>query len=633
MEPSGDRWPDARSYFPAVSSPKQCIRDNRLHRLSVERHLGGRVPFGRNGRFGSVFKFTGNGEAFALKVFIRNAPKRQLRYRLIGEHLAQAKAATPRLISFNYDEKGIRVKGSWYPTLVMDWSSGIPLDKYLAKWLESRPGDRARLCNEWVETVRDLRSHKIAHGDLHHENVLVKEDGTFQLIDYDGMFVPEMRDEKLPAAEVGWPAYQHPARGAAPYRTDYFDERLDDFSALVILLNLAAVDNHTWTAHHNDDDKLLISEQDLCKPSESDLLAGLAERLGPVATLTRLLKQAAEGAIEAIPPFETVVADPDVQALLKGEIADQPTPARQRPLGSRRPSLLPQFPDEPSSSSSARPADVPKSRDRTSPAGRERRTAPQAPTSELTGREKEVARLVAKGLSTSEIANELKLAQQTVTRHLRNLRTKAGSDSMEALTSWARANFPPPPERQAGKPPSPRPKKPQKKPTAKTGPPRAATAAAARRPASPPPREAPIASPSKPQPQRQAPAGQLPDLAGLFSDPSSSPMIAAENLALARLTEEGEAHLRANRNQKALRAFDQALSHQPRFVPALVGRGEARRRMRRFEEALSDLKLALSLQPKNARALQVRSETNRDAGRKVRAWADRVRARWRQENA
>jgi hypothetical protein len=77
-----DRWPDARANFPAVSNPTQYI---------------------------------------ALKVFIRNALKRQLRYRLIGEHLAQAKAATPRLVSFNYDEKRDPDQGQ----LVSDFSHGL----------------------------------------------------------------------------------------------------------------------------------------------------------------------------------------------------------------------------------------------------------------------------------------------------------------------------------------------------------------------------------------------------------------------------------------------------------------------------------------------------------------------------
>ena len=87
--------------------------------------------------------------------------------------------------------------------------------------------------------------------------------------------------------------------------------------------------------------------------------------------------------------------------------------------------------------------------------------------------------------------------------------------------------------------------------------------------------------------------------------------------------------MRADRTQEAVRAFDQALALNSRHAPALVGRGEANRRLQRFEDALRDLKLAVRLQPNDARTLQIRSETNREAGRKVRAMADRLRAKWR----
>ena len=661
LESPAGTWPDAKAYFHAVSNPAQYIRDERLHHMSVEPHpqLGTRVPFGRNGRFGSVFKFTGNDETFALKVFVRNAPRRQLRYRLIGEHLTQAKLATPRLISFKYDDQGIRVRGVWYPTLVMDWSSGVPLDKYLTEWLKSQQGNRARLCNEWVQTVRGLKSHKIAHGDLQHENILVKDNGTFQLIDYDGMFVPGMRDLQLQAAEVGRPAYQHPARTTRPHRTDYFDERLDDFSALVILLSLAAVDPRTWKAH-DDDDKLIISEQDLRKPSESKLLAALAGRRGPVAKLTRLLIQAAEGAIEAVPSFETVVADPDVQGLLDRS-TDQPAPPRQRARGSLPPGLLPRSPSE--SVSSVRRADVPAPRVSTSPAapavpaaqasGEVRRAA----TPQLTSREAEVARLLAKGLSAPDIANELRLARPTVAGYLRALRTKSETDSMEALTAWAGALFPARQTAELPPPPTKKPKTPEQQRKATTRPHRATAGAAA-----PPvigtrraPREAPAAAQSQPQPQRVVSAEQLPDLTRLFDNPSSrsartggrppfprpsgtpSPglirltpaQLRRQSAEVRKLTAEGEAHLRADRTQEAVRAFDQALALNSRHAPALVGRGEANRRLQRFEDALRDLKLAVRLQPNDARTLRIRSETNREAGRKVRAMADRLRAKWR----
>ena len=37
-----------------------------------------------------------------------------------------------------------------------------------------------------------MREHVIAHGDLQHGNIIVQDDGTIRLVDYDGCYVPEL---------------------------------------------------------------------------------------------------------------------------------------------------------------------------------------------------------------------------------------------------------------------------------------------------------------------------------------------------------------------------------------------------------------------------------------------------------
>ena len=84
----------------------------------------------------------------------------------------------------------------------------------------------------------------MAHGDLQHGNILVQAGGQLKVVDYDGMFVPGMSRLGMEAAESGLPAYQHPSRA----RPDYFDARLDDFAALVLLLTLASMTLDRWRA-------------------------------------------------------------------------------------------------------------------------------------------------------------------------------------------------------------------------------------------------------------------------------------------------------------------------------------------------------------------------------------------------
>jgi DNA-binding NarL/FixJ family response regulator len=55
----------------------------------------------------------------------------------------------------------------------------------------------------------------------------------------------------------------------------------------------------------------------------------------------------------------------------------------------------------------------------------------------LTGREVEVVRLTAAGLTNRDIAQRLFLSEKTVARHLSNIYIKLGIGSRAAATAWA----------------------------------------------------------------------------------------------------------------------------------------------------------------------------------------------------
>ena len=100
--------------------------------------------------------------------------------------------------------------------------------------------------------------------------------------------------------------YQHPKR----YR-GYFDERLDHFAALVILLSLASLNRARWQRYHTDDNCLIVKESDLLDPAQSPMLTELSQSAdAPLRKLASLLR-AASGSLNAISPFGQVVADPD----------------------------------------------------------------------------------------------------------------------------------------------------------------------------------------------------------------------------------------------------------------------------------------------------------------------------------
>src|SRR5262249_6439333 len=158
------------------------------------------------------------------------------------------------LVGFSYDAEGIFVSRTrrWFPALVMEWIHGTPLDHFLGEQFQRRGQiDNRQLCQAWMDLMLGLGHRQVAHGDLQHGNILVQADGSLKLVDYDGMFVPAMRKAGLKASEGGLAAYQHPKRNPG-----YFDERLDCFAGLLILLSLAAADAGRWRRYHTDDNSL-----------------------------------------------------------------------------------------------------------------------------------------------------------------------------------------------------------------------------------------------------------------------------------------------------------------------------------------------------------------------------------------
>ena len=69
------------------------------------------------------------------------------------------------------------------------------------------------------------------------------------------------------------------------------------------------------------------------------------------------------------------------------------------------------------------------------------------PPSTLTRREREIALLVARGLSNRGVAEELVISPATVARHVTNILTKLGFSSRAQIAAWTVDNIPtePPP--------------------------------------------------------------------------------------------------------------------------------------------------------------------------------------------
>ena len=243
-------------------------------------------PIMSSGNFAVVFKMrdVSTGRLFAVKCFTKEQEGRSERYAKITEELQFV--YSPYILHVQYIDRELFVNTTncdeeEFPVLVMDWVEGQPLDAYLRENMDDEYALQMlayRFCNmgAW------LLSQPFAHGDLKPDNILVRDDGTLVLVDYDGMYVPSMKGEKT--YEIGSPDFRHPQRTA-----DDFDEHIDDFSIASIALSLKAIVLDTQLySQYAAADRLLFSTADYRDISQSSALQAIV-RLSSDAELSLLL--------------------------------------------------------------------------------------------------------------------------------------------------------------------------------------------------------------------------------------------------------------------------------------------------------------------------------------------------------
>ena len=218
------------------------------------------LPIMSSGNFAVVFKMKDvqSGKFYAIKCFLKEQEGRAESYRLIEEELE--KITSPYLISIHYITKELFVDTNQtseteFPVLQMDWIEGVTLDKYLRENLDNSYNIEM-LTYRFSVMTQWLISQPFAHGDLKPDNILICDTGELVLVDYDGMYVPTMKGQK--ARELGSPDFRHPLR-----TENDFDEHIDDFSLISILLSLRAIFiDSSLLEKYGATDRLLFSERD-----------------------------------------------------------------------------------------------------------------------------------------------------------------------------------------------------------------------------------------------------------------------------------------------------------------------------------------------------------------------------------
>ena len=352
-------WPGITDFTEAVQNPRLCFKGAELEAGAVSLNRRG-MPLVFSGAFASVYPVSVGGRTFAVRCFTREVKDQQERYNQLSEYLIDV--LPPSFVHFEFIERGISVKGAWYPIVKMEWVAGEALSAFVGANLNA-PDVLRRVAAQWRGgPSASLRGLGIAHNDLQHGNVMVQADGRIRLVDYDGMFLPQFRGQRSP--ELGHKNFQHPLRTAEDY-----DAYVDNFPALVVYLSLraAASDPGLW-AFYNDDN-LIFTRSDYADPTQSELFKRLKRSSDEaVAKLAERLEECCALPVKDVPDLETVLQgipsgpapSPSAAPPPPASAAPAPAPPPSPAAGGYRQALQARLaaPAQPASPS-ARPAPAP----------------------------------------------------------------------------------------------------------------------------------------------------------------------------------------------------------------------------------------------------------------------------------
>jgi len=263
--------------YPLISEYIEAIKsaEDNFEELSYLRPVLGTdgLPVMTGGNFAEVFKMKDvkTGKFYAIKCFTKEQKGRAEAYRQISKELKDV--SSPYLTSVRYIENELFVdtdqtKETEFPVLLMDWVEGKTLDRYLRDNLNDKYAIEM-LAYRFSQLAQWLLLQPFAHGDLKPDNIIVREDGTLVLVDYDGMFVPDMRGQM--ARELGSPDFRHPLRNE-----NEFDQGIDDFPVMSILISLIGISKSPdLLSKYGAPDRLLFSKTDYANIDQQNIIKDL----------------------------------------------------------------------------------------------------------------------------------------------------------------------------------------------------------------------------------------------------------------------------------------------------------------------------------------------------------------------
>lgn len=219
----------------SIKNPQICFCDPFLKKGVAEMFNGRPICF--SGNYGAVFKFKCEGNTKAVRIWTKDLnvmPELPARAKLLSDKIHQLK--NEYFLDFQFQEKGLLVSGTWTPIVIMDWCKGKNLKDAISCNLDN-PKNIRKIARNFLDLINLFHKEGLSHGDLQHGNILIGEDFSIKLIDYDSLYIPcKEFDNKIEEIK-GLPDYQHPNR----MQNKYANSKVDYFSELIIYLSLIAL--------------------------------------------------------------------------------------------------------------------------------------------------------------------------------------------------------------------------------------------------------------------------------------------------------------------------------------------------------------------------------------------------------
>lgn len=314
-------YPSFEQYNNAFSAHQRLLSDPELQKGDVAK-TGLGTPLAISGGFALTYTIKSASKKYAVRCFHRESKALERRYQAIARRLAQLRS--PYFLDFEFQSKGISVDGKAYPIVKMAWAQGVTLGEFLED-NHGKKGALSTLPASLLALSSFLEKERVAHGDINLGNMMVSASGAIQLIDYDGMFVEDIRD--LGSSELGHINFQHPDRKAK----NPFEPTMDRFSLIALSLALKALNEEPalWDKTTCDPDGTVFRASDFIDPASSSVFSELM-RKPALASHAKNFAAVCRAPIEKTPSLEDFLAGKNIPAGVI-QISVKPQEGRPKP--------------------------------------------------------------------------------------------------------------------------------------------------------------------------------------------------------------------------------------------------------------------------------------------------------------